>query len=126
MLLAAAGLMSFSLVACSGEAEPIPTVTITEEAVGQGTQQESESPTQGYLSFVKDSGGLYGALMEESDLIDIGNTICDGYGAGLSEDDIISALVSALIENDLADENGTEFAAALLAGATVYLCPTYA
>jgi hypothetical protein len=119
----AAGLMSFSLVACSGEPEPVPTVTVTEESV---PQVESQSSTQDYLDFVNDFGGVYSSLSTESDLISLGETVCEGLDSGLSEDDIIVIMAAALTENDLADEYGSQFGAAIISGATVFLCPASA
>ena len=118
--IAAAGIMSLGLVACSGEAEPVPTVTVTEELA---PQDESQSSTQDYLDFVNDAGGAYALLSSESDLISLGETVCEGLSSGLSEEDIIIIMAAALTENDLADEYGSQLGAALISGATSFLCP---
>jgi hypothetical protein len=118
--IAAAGIMSLGLVACSGEAEPVPTVTVTEES---SPQIESQSSTQDYLDFVNDTGGVYALLSSESDLISLGETVCEGLASGLSEEDIIVIMAAALTENDLADEYGSQFGASLISGATAFLCP---
>ena len=119
-IMIAAIVVSLGLVACSGNTEPVPTVTVTEQAAPQDSFQSS---TQKYVEFVNNNGGIYASVLANSDLIDMGNTICTGLGSGLSRDAVIQALAEALLENDLADENGTKFAASLLAGAEVYLCP---
>jgi ABC-type glycerol-3-phosphate transport system substrate-binding protein len=123
--IAAAGVMSLGLVACSGDVEvPTPTVTVTEESlVIPETTQESTSSSQDYITHVNTLGGIYALVASDSDILEIGNVICDGFTSGLSEDDIIEALVVALIENDLGDDDGTTYAAALLSGAKIYLCP---
>ena len=122
MALATVGIMALALTACSGGAEPSATVTVTEQSIPKETQSNTQGSTQQYIDFVRNAGGIYAAIVPESDLVELGNTICDGYDSGLSEEDLITVLVAALIENDMADDNGTEFAAALLAGATVFLC----
>lgn len=111
------------LIGCSAENTnvPVPTVTVTQQAP-ENIPEEYVSDEDRFVSFVRSNGGFYGEAANTSDIIDIGNTICDAYAAGISENDIINALAESLVENNMDDEDGAKFAAALLFGAEKYFC----
>lgn len=118
------GIISFGfLVGCSSTTSsvPAPTITVTQESP-QGEPEEYISNEDRFVSFIRVNGGPYGENGSTSDIIDIGNTICDAYSAGISKNDIVAALAESLVENNMNDEYGTQFAAALLVGAEKYLC----
>jgi len=123
-IIIAAAISMVALVGCTSQGSPAPTVTITEQApipapsVDDGVIGNS----QNFISFVRDNGGIYGRVAEESDLITLGNTICDGFAGGLSEDEIAQILAQALIKNDMANDDGAKFGAALMVGARTFLC----
>jgi len=118
IIIAIAAVASLGLAGCSGNSQPVPTVTVTEQAPQGSFQSSSEQ----YVNFVKDFGGRYGAVAPERTILSMGNTICDGLSAGMSTDDVIAAMAGALVENDMADDDGTKFAAALISGAEKFLC----
>jgi hypothetical protein len=111
--------MSFGLIACSGQPQPTPTVTVTEQATQQLSPQNS---TQGYIEFVRDFGGVYGSIATDSMLLDLGDIICNGLNAGLSTDDVVEVMAKSLIENNMGNEDGAKFAAALITAAEKFLC----
>jgi hypothetical protein len=118
------GIIAFGfLVGCSSTSNsvPAPTVTVTEEFPQEPEQYISNEDR--FVSFIRDNGGPYGEGSNTSDILDIGNTICNAYSAGVSKNDIVSALAESLVKNNMNDEYGTQFAAALLVGAEKYLCP---
>ena len=78
--------------------------------------------SQKFIDFVRDNGGIYGQIAEESDLFSLGQTICEGFAGGLSEDEITYVLAQALVNNDMGNDDGAEFGAALIVGAKNYLC----
>jgi len=118
IIIAIAAVASLGLAGCSGNAQPMPTVTITEQA----PQINVQSSSKNYVNFVKDFGGIYGRVASESTILSMGNNVCSGLAAGLSTDDIIAIMAEALIENDMADDDGAKFAAALISGAEEILC----
>ena len=115
-----------ALFGCTSQSEPTPTptVTITEQAplpapsVDDGVVTNSQK----FIDFVRDNGGIYGQIAEESDLFSLGQTICEGFAGGLSEDEITYVLAQALVNNDMGNDDGAEFGAALIVGAKSYLC----
>jgi hypothetical protein len=119
IIAAIATLASLGLVACSGNPTPTPTVTVTEQAAPQVSTQSS---TDTYLEFVKEYGGPYGRVAASSTLLEMGRTVCEGLNAGLSTDDVILIMSRALVENNMDNDDGIKFAAALISGAEKYLC----
>lgn len=129
-IIAAAAISMLALVGCTSQSEaepaPAPTVTITEQAplpapsVDDGVVTNSQK----FIDFVRDNGGIYGKVAEESDLFGLGQTICEGFAGGLSEDEITYVLAQALVNNNMNNDDGAKFGAALIVGAKNYLCGT--
>jgi uncharacterized lipoprotein NlpE involved in copper resistance len=125
-IIVAAAVAAVALVGCTSQAEPSPTVTITEQApaplpapsVDDGVVTNSQK----FVEFVRQNGGIYGEIANESDLLGLGNTICEGFAGGLSEDEITQVLAQALINNNMGNDDGAKFGAALIVGARTYLC----
>ena len=125
-IIAAATISLVALVGCTSQAEPTPTVTITEQAplpapsVDDGVVTNSQK----FIDFVRANGGIYGQVAEESDIFGLGQTICEGFAGGLSEDEITYVLAQALVNNNMDNDDGAKFGAALIVGAKNYLCGT--
>jgi hypothetical protein len=123
-IIIAAAISMVALVGCTSQSEPTPTVTITEQAplpapsVDDGVVTNSQK----FIDFIRDNGGIYGQIAQESDLFSLGQTICEGFAGGLSEDEITYVLAQALVNNDMGNDDGAEFGAALIVGAKNYLC----
>jgi hypothetical protein len=115
---------SVALVGCTAQSSPAPTVTITEQAPAPQPNLDDGVVTnsQSFVSFVRQNGGMYGEIANESDIISLGRTICDGLSGGLSEDQITYILAEALVNNNMGNQAGAKFAAALIVGAKNYLC----
>lgn len=123
-IIAAAVISMAALVGCTSQAEPTPTVTITEQAPAPAPSVDDGVVTnsQKFVDFVRANGGIYGQVAEESDLFDLGQTICEGFAGGLSEDEITYVLAQALVNNNMNNDDGAKFGAALIVGAKNYLC----
>jgi hypothetical protein len=123
-IIAAAAISMVALVGCTSQAGPTPTVTITEQAPAPAPSVDDGSVTnsQKFIDFVRANGGLYGQVAEEYDIFDLGQTICEGFAAGLSEDEITYVLAQALVNNNMDNDDGAKFGAALIVGAKNYLC----
>ena len=124
-IIVAAAISMVALVGCTSQSEPtpIPTVTITEQAPAPlNTDDGVVTNSQKFIDFVRDNGGIYGQIAEESDLFSLGQTICEGFAKGLSEDEITYVLAQALVNNDMGNDDGAQFGAALIVGAKNYLC----
>ena len=126
-IIVAAAISMVALVGCSSQTQPIPTITITEQpplpapSVDDGVITNSQQ----FIDFVRDNGGIYGTVASDSDLLDLGRTICEGFEQGLSEDEITYVLARALVENDMNNDDGAQFGAALIVGSKNYLCGPY-
>lgn len=124
-IIVAAAISMAALVGCTSQSEPTPTptVTITEQAPAPlNTDDGVVTNSQKFIDFVRDNGGIYGQIAEESDLFSLGQTICEGFAGGLSEEEITYVLAQALVNNDMGNDDGAEFGAALIVGAKNYLC----
>ena len=121
-IIVAAAISMVALVGCSSQASPAPTVTITQEAPAPSTDSGSSTNSQDFIDYVRSNGGTYGKVADSSDILSLGGTICDGFAGGLSEDEITYALASALVENNMGNDEGAKFGAALIVGAKNYLC----
>jgi hypothetical protein len=122
-IIVASVIAAVALVGCTSQSEPTPTVTITEQAPAPlNTDDGVVTNSQKFVDFVRDNGGIYGQIAEESDLFSLGQTICEGFAGGLSEDEITYVLAQALVNNDMGNDDGAKFGAALIVGAKNYLC----
>lgn len=128
-IIIAAAISAIALAGCtSQDSSPAPTVTITEQAPAPAplpapsVDDGISSSTQGFIDFVRANGGLYGNVADESNLISLGNTICQGFRDGLSEDEITYILAQSLVNNNMGNDDGAKFGAALIVGAKNYLC----
>lgn len=110
------------LVGCSSQSQPTPTVTITEQAPTTNQDDGVVVGQQMFIDFVRQNGGLYGSAAQDSDILDLGNSICEGFANGLSEDEILYALSNALVQSNMNNDDGIKFGAALMVGAQNYLC----
>jgi hypothetical protein len=125
MALAASSML---VASCTQQESPAPTVTITEQAPTQPPSIDDEEvySESRYLSFVRENGGMYALVASDSDLLSIGENICDGLLGGLSRDQIIDIVARALVSNGMDNQDGAVFGATLIVGAERYLCSTYA
>lgn len=122
-IIVAATISMVALVGCTSQSEPTPTVTITEQAPAPlNTDDGVVTNSQKFVDFIRDNGGIYGQIAEESDIFSLGQTICEGFAGGLSEDEITYVLAQALVNNDMGNDDGAKFGAALIVGAKNYLC----
>lgn len=121
-IIIAVAISAVALVGCTSQSEPAPTVTITEQAPAPSVDDGVAISSQKFVEFVRQNGGIYGEIANESDLIGLGNTICKGFAGGLSEDEITQVLAEALINSNMGNDDGAKFGAALIVGARTYLC----
>jgi PBP1b-binding outer membrane lipoprotein LpoB len=124
-IVVAVTIAAFALVGCtSSTADPTPTVTITEQAPAPNlnTDDGTVSNSERFIQFVRDNGGSYGRAASESSIFELGDTICNAFNKGLSEDEVTYALAQSLVNNGMNNEDGARFAASLLVGARNFLC----
>lgn len=122
-LVALLAVLALLLSGCGGgsNSAPAPTVTVTEEPT-QDIHEEIYTAEDEYLYDVRSVGNYYIDNLGDADLLEIGYLICDAFDAGATFDDLAYELVSSGTVND--DET-IEYAATLIAGASINLCPEY-
>lgn len=113
-----------ALVGCSSQALPTPTVTVTQNAPAPEPTYTTDAPTgtQEFINFIRENGGIYGNAAKSSDLVNLGYTVCNGIKQGLTDDEILYAMASALVEAGMDNDEGAKFGAALIVGSKNYLC----
>jgi hypothetical protein len=121
-IIVAAAISMAALVGCTSQSAPAPTVTVTEQIPAPSVDDGAVSSSERFVEFVRQNGGVYGAVANESDIVGIGNTICDGFAGGLTEDEITKILAQSLVNNNMANDDGAKFGASLIVGAKTYLC----
>lgn len=126
-IIVAAAISMVALVGCTQQSEPTPSVTITEQVplptpAPLNTDDGAVTNSQEFINFVRENGGLYGGVANEKDIFAIGYTICEALAEGISEDEITYILAKSLVENNMGNDDGAEFGAALIVGAKNYLC----
>lgn len=124
MLLAFVTILIAGLVLLSGcstgTAEPKETVTVTSEPNDTWSDYEV-ADEDAFIDFVNYNGNWVIASTSDSDILDLGWTICETLDRGIYAGDVVDTLVETAETTDDAEAYGT-----ILAGAVVFLCPEYA
>lgn len=122
-IIIAAAISMMALVGCTSQESPGPDITIFDPPItNESSDDGAITNSQKFVEFVKENGGLYGQVANESDIISLGDTICQGLAGGLSENEITQVLAQALVNNNMGNDDGAKFGAALIVGAKNYLC----
>lgn len=123
MLLGLVALLITGLVVLSGcsasTSEPKETVTVTEQP-DDTWNDYTGGDEDAFLDAVNTNGNWVIATTSDSDLLDLGWTICDSLDTGASPDEIIEVLIDTAETTDDAEAFAT-----VMAGAVVHLCPEY-
>lgn len=122
-LVALLAILALLLSGCgsSNESAPAPTVTVTEEPT-EDIHEQIYTAEDEYIYDVRSVGNSYIENLPDSQLLEIGYLVCDAFDAGATFEDLAYELVSSGTVND--DET-IEYAATLIAGAAINLCPEY-
>lgn len=118
-----------ALVACSSEAAPSPTVTITESV--QAPQQDSYddgttnlSNEEIYLLGVKSANNPILNSASDSELLEVGYSVCDILDQGFTTDDIIAYMAREMVNDGLTSEAHAEAVGYIIGAAESALCPS--
>ena len=116
--IAGAGLTALLLTGCGAASEPAATVTVTE------TAQPTTAPmsdSDSYLAALYATGDITLANMDESSLINIGNSTCELLDEGVT----VSTLAVYLVENGGFTTSQYETIGRIIGAAVYNLCPEY-
>ena len=129
-LIAVLGAMTLavSLTACGSSTDtsatdtyntPAPVVTVTEQA------EPSSGFTNAEDEFLSDVHGVNNSVIESNNdetIVETGHVICDALDEGNTVDDVVTYLSNT---GDYSTDNQVEFAAAMITGSVINLCPEY-
>jgi hypothetical protein len=120
---------SMGLVACSSDASPAPTVTVTQQAPAP-TQDDPEPPSatmsneELYLLGLRSMGNPIIDIASDSQLLEMGYSVCDALEAGFSVEDIILYMANEMTNEGMTSDNETEAVGYIIGAAETALCPT--
>lgn len=120
------GLATLSLIAVSGCSSQNPSSAVTITATATMTQaapaipqpqpqpQQGSRDTSAYIDFISSNAPSL-LVASNSDLIDLGTSMCDAWDSGLTLDQTVALGVASGVTGDEL--------AALVVGSALYLCP---
>lgn len=120
---------SMGLVACSSDASPAPTVTVTQQAPAP-TQDDPEPPSttmsgeELYLFGLRSMGNPIIDIASDSQLLEMGYSVCDALEAGFSVEDIILYMANEMTNEGMTSDNETEAVGYIIGAADTALCPS--
>jgi hypothetical protein len=118
---------SLGLVACSSDASPAPTVTVTQQA--PPTQDDPPAPKversseQLYLSAIKSMDNPILNVATDSQLLDMGYSVCDALNAGFTVDDVVAYMAREIAKDGGASETYVAAVGYIIGAADMALCP---
>ena len=119
---------SLGLVACSSDAAPAPTVTVTQNAPAP-SQDDPETPSYSmsdedlYLLGLRSMGNRIISTANDSDLLEVGYSVCEAIEKGFSTDEIIAYLAREMVADGMSSDVYAEAVGYIIGAANSALCP---
>jgi hypothetical protein len=130
MIVAAAAAAVIGVSACSNtDAAPAPTVTVTQQAPAP-TQDDPEPPSTAmsneelYLLGLRSMGNPIIDIASDSQLLDMGYSVCDALESGFTVDDVIAYMATEMAREGLTSDNQSEAVGYIIGAADTALCPS--
>ena len=124
IIIAAAAVFIPLAAACTNtQSAPSPTVTVTAEIPQSVDDGVSSTPRQDYTVILRATGNPYLLAASDSDLLDMGDTVCATYNSGLTTDDIITYMAQEMTRQGMTSDDEVEAVGYIIAAASEYLCP---
>lgn len=118
------------LTACSTQASPAPTVTITEQKeIPAPPVSPSEddggvvSNEQEYLISIRAMNNPILAVGSDEELLSMGYSVCELLGSGLTIDDIIQLMATQMTQEGMTSDAEFEAVGYIIGAAGYALCP---
>jgi hypothetical protein len=128
IIAASAAALSVGLVACSNDAAPAPTVTVT-EAAPLPAPSVDDPPTvtemdneELYLLGLRSMGNPIIDIASDSQLLNMGYSVCEALDAGLTTDDIIAYMAVQMAGEGMTSDNEVEAVGYIIGAADSALC----
>jgi hypothetical protein len=118
---------SMGLVACSSDASPAPTVTVTQQAPAP-TQDDPPTTSMSnqdlYLLGLRSMNNRIINSSSDGELLEVGYSVCDVLEAGYTVDEVIAYLAREMAKDGGASETYVEAVGYIIGAAETALCPT--
>lgn len=122
--------MAISLVACgSTTSEPAPTVTVTQEASTPAPVTPSYEPTEQAMSneelYLLGLRAMNNRIINEasdSDLLEVGYTVCDILDAGYTTEEIIDYMVQEMVKDGNTSQTYAQAVGYIIGAAESTIC----
>ena len=118
---------SLGLGACSSDAAPVPTVTVTQQAPAP-TQDDPPTTTMSneelYILGLRSMNNRIINNASDSELLEVGYSVCDVLDAGYTVDEVISYLAAEMAKDGGASDTYVEAVGYIIGASETILCPT--
>jgi len=113
----------FGLAACSSEATPAPTVTVTQKAPTP-TQKPALTTEDYYIQNLRSFGNYYVEVNSDETLISTAYSVCTDLDSGYTVTDIVSEILLSP-EFDATDSEAVEYVGLIIGASVAAFCPEY-
>ena len=123
-----AAISAVALVGCTSQSSaPSPTVTITQAIPAPSVDDPEPAPAVSneelYLLGLRAMGNRIIDTSSDSDLLEVGYSVCDALDAGFSTDEIITYLVREMVADGTTSDVYAEAVGYIIGAADSALCP---
>ena len=127
-IIIAVAISGIALVGCSSQASPAPTVTVTQNAPTPETPNTDDgvsnlSNEELYLIGIKAMDNPILNVATDSQLLEMGYSVCEALNAGFTTDDIIAYMAVQMAGEGMTSDAEVEAVGYIIGAADSALCP---
>jgi hypothetical protein len=127
-IITAVAISAVALVGCSSQTGgPAPTVTITESVPAPSVDDPPTESVMGneelYLISLKSMGNPIIDISTDSELLDMGYSVCEALESGFTVEDIIAYMATEMTREGLTSDYQSEAVGYIIGAADTALCP---
>lgn len=127
-IIIAVAITGMTLVGCSSQASPAPTVTVTQNApapepLSTDDGVSSLSNEELYLLGIKSMNNPILNVATDAQLLEMGYSVCEALNAGFSVDDVIQYMATQMVGEGMTSDVETEAVGYIIGAADSALCP---
>lgn len=119
---------SMGLVACSSNASPAPTVTVTQNVPAPSqddppTPEVAPSDEELYLLGIKAMNNPILNVATDAQLLEMGYSVCEALNAGFTTNDVIQYMAGEMASSGMTSDVEVEAVGYIIGAAESALCP---
>lgn len=122
ILAAGAAVTALVISACSGSTPETNTVTVTAPAPQQEILSDRDIKEEAYITSLRRSGNPILDSASDSDLLEVGYTVCDILSQGLTTQDIIEYMAREMVRDGITSDAYAEAVGYIIGASEVTLC----